>query len=725
MPETTTLPEVAYGLDVEGDTKWEVVRVHFAEGLSELYEGTLEVARAEGGDPRELLGSRCVLTATRGEATRRRCGVIVAVRDRGWVARRRVVELQVAPTLWLLGLRTTWRIFQEVHAIAVVEEVLKEAGIYQGALLVKRLGSPDPLPREYCTQYGETDLAFVRRLLEEEGVTFGFSHEGAKEALVLTNGGQADIFPRLDTGGAVPVMGQGGETETRETVRALDRAEQVVLSGVRLRDYDFTHPTAIIEQKRGAADALGERSRMEYPARVTLGAYNAGSHVYGESDVRRLATVREEESLAPAVTFHGWSNVTALEPGQVLEVLREDSDTTEEVLVVRVTHLGEAPEVLHLDEGGRSKEDRYHNAFACVPAWLHFRPARVTPKPRAMTPQSAVVVAEPKASADTICTDAHGRVKVRFQWDRPPERPASQSAKNASCWVRTTQAWAGAGWGFVFLPRVGMEVLVQYLDADPDRPVVTGCLYNAVNTPPEKLPDTKTKSILRTQSTPGTGHNELSFEDEGGKEVVHLRAQKDYTELVLNDHTVDVKHDEKGAIGNDQTWTVGHDRLVTVKNDDTLNVEKNRSVVVTENDTLEVSKNLSVTVFEASTFTVSKTHTMAIDEGMTCRVGGNSGTLLEMKPQTIKLTCGQTAIEMTESAITLTAGGVTVKLDQSAGVKATATSQVLELSMSEAKLAGAMATVSAQATLSLEGQATAKLASSGITQVQGSLVKIN
>jgi len=290
MPDNTTLPEVVYALDIEGDTQWEVVRLHFTEGLSTLYDGVLEVARAEGADPRALIGSRCVVTAQRGEVTHRRCGVIVSTRDRGWVSRRRVVELQVAPALWLLGLRTTWRIFQDLHAVAVVEEVLKEAGLYQGSELQKRLGGLELPPREYCTQYGETDLAFVRRLLEEEGVTFGFTHEGAKETLVLTNGGQADVFPKLDLGGPALVVGQGGETHARETVRTLDRAEVVVHTGVRLRDYDFTHPTAIIEQKRGAADALGERARMEYPGRVTLGAYNSGSHVYGESDVRRLAT---------------------------------------------------------------------------------------------------------------------------------------------------------------------------------------------------------------------------------------------------------------------------------------------------------------------------------------------------------------------------------------------------------------------------------------------------
>ncbi len=700
MPDTTTLPEVAYGLTVSGDTSWEVVRVHLSESLSGLYDCALEIARDGDCDPRgDLLGERCVLTVQRGETTTRLCGIVCSVLDRGWVSRRRVAEVRVVPAMWLLGQRVTWRIYQELHAIEVVERVLADAALYQGEGLVKRLGDLVPGAREYCTQYGESDLDFVRRLLEEEGVTFHFDHAGETEKLVLTNGAQADIFPPLELGGPVPVMGEGGATSGRETVRALERHDRVVHSGVRLRDYDFTHPAAVLDQQRGGADAIGTRQRMEYPARATLGPY-AGK-VYGESDIRRLALTREQEVNAGAIVFYGRSNVTALRPGNVVEVVREDGDRPESLLVVRVTHVGEAPEVLHLDEtAGGSKDDRYENSFECIPSWAAWRPPRVTVKPRAMTPQSAVVVPEPKTSTDTICTDAHGRVKLRFQWDRPAERTGSQAAKNASCWVRVQQTWAGNGWGFVFLPRVGMEVLVQFLDADPDRPVVTGCLYNGAHATPEKLPDTKTKSVLRTQSTPGEGYNELHFEDEGGKEVLHLRAQRDMTELALNDHKVDYQHDEVGNVGNDQTWTVGNNRAVTVKADDTLTVEKNRAVTVNENDTLEVTKNLAVTVWEASTLTVSKTHVMAIDEGMTVKVGGNAGTRLEMKPGSITLQCSGSSLEITASAITLTQGASKVTLDASS--------------------------VSAESvTVAANGNGELTLKSGGIATLQGSLVKIN
>ncbi len=726
----STLPEVVFGLQLQGaDGPWSVVRAHVTEGLSELYECALEVACPDDVDPVTLLGKRAVLSIAREGGERRVCGVVVGALDRGWVSRRRVGELTVAPALWLLGQNTDHRIFQEVHALAVVEMVLAEAGVYQGERLVKRV-SDAPAVREYCTQYGESDLAFVRRLLEEEGLTFSFDHDGDEETLVITQGSQADVFPALETGGPVAVMGEGGATAARETVRALDRGREVVPTGVRLRDYDFTHPRSILDERREQPDALGSRVQFEYPARVTLGAYATGSKSYGESDARKLAPARLAEARLRDTYWLGRGNVTGLQPGRVIEVLREDATEVDKLLVVRVTHAGEAPEVLHLDDatGGRGSAglDRYANQFECVAADTPYRPARRTAKPRALTPQSAVVVPEPKDSTDPIATDAHGRVKVCFQWDRPSERPARQAAKNASCWVRTQQAWAGNGWGFVFLPRVGMEVLVQFLDADPDRPVVTGCLYNGVNRTPEALPDKKSRSVLRTHDTPdGDGYNELAFEDLHGSELVYLRAQKDLSEKVFNDHLAEYDHDETVTVGNDQTLTVKHDRAATIENDDTLAVTNNRKATVGGNDTLEVDKNLSVTVFEASTLTVSKTHTVSIDEGLKVTVGGNAGTRLEMKPESIRLSYQTCKIEMTASGITLQVGGNKIEMTASA-VKTTVGVSSIDVGMTAVTVESITSKLTGAGGSKLEAApGSVTVSSPGTTTVLGSLVKIN
>ncbi|MFO0610924.1 MAG: type VI secretion system tip protein TssI/VgrG [Polyangiales bacterium] len=715
-----------FSLTLPDGATWRVVRAHYAESFSELFECVVEAASSGSEDPLSYLRGKAVFafgTAKEDDPRVRYIGGIVAgVVDRGWIAQRRVAEFRIVPRLWLLDQSTNYRVFQNLDALAIVEMVLDEHKIYMGKERVKE--TPDPLPkREYCTQYGESDLAFVRRLLEEEGIGFLFKQDWAAGAgdplapqiaqhpdtLVLGQWSKTDAFPLTITT-PIDVVGEGGATSGAETIRTLEHVAAVVSTGHRLRDYDFTRAAQVIDEKRDQADALGSRVRIEYPGRVTLGALSGNT--YGESDAKRLAPLRLQETETGSGYTSGRGDVVAFGPGAVFQVMREGGAAAEKFLATRVTHRCEAPEVLYLDSGsgsGASRRDRYVNTFECIPPTQGYRPARVTPKPRALTPQSAVVVPEPKTSTDPICTDAYGRVKVRFQWARPDERPADEKPKNDSCWIRTTQAWAGDRWGFVFLPRVGMEVLVQFLDADPDRPVVTGCLYNSVNMPPEVLPGAKTKSILRTQNTPtGAGYNELSFEDEVNKELVYLRAQKDLTEKVFNDHTADYDHDETVTVGNDQTFTVKHDRKATVQNDDSLDVTMNRRATVGGNDSLEVEKNLSVTVFAESTLTVSKTHVMSIDEGLTVKVGGNSGSKLEMLPASIKLTIGSSKIEMTASTILVQTG-----------------SSKLDLAAAAASLESTKVEVKATATAAVQAGATLDLKASGVTTVAGALVKIN
>lgn len=729
-----------FSLSLPDGATWDVVRANYTESFSELFECVVEAASTGQEDPVSYVAGKAIFAfgASKGGDPHVRyvSGIVAGIVDRGWMAQRRVVEFRIVPRLWLLGQSTNYRVFQDVSALEIVDAVLDEHKLYMGKERVKE--TPDPLPkREYCTQYGESDLAFVRRLLEEEGIGFMFKQDWSPAAgdpmkpviashpdtLVIGQWSKDDAFP-LTIATPVDVVGEGGATSGVETIRTLEHVVEVVSTGHRLRDYDFTRAAKIIDEKRDAADKLGSRMQIEYPGRVTLGPLSGTT--YGDSDVRRLTPLRQQETESGSGCTMGRGDVVAFSPGQVFQVMREGGTAAEKFLATRVTHLCEAPEVLYLDEtsgSDASQRDRYVNTFECVPPTLGYRPARVTPKPRALTPQSAVVVPEPKTSTDPICTDAYGRVKVRFQWMRSAERTPDQTAKNDSCWIRTLQTWAGPGWGFVFLPRVGMEVLVQFLDADPDRPVVTGCLYNSVNMPPEALPANKSKSILRTQNTPtGHGYNELSFEDQEKKELVYLRAQKDLTEKVFNDHTADYDHDEKVTIGNDQTHLVKRDRKATVERDDTLAVTRNRRATVDGNDSLEVTKNLDVTVFAASTLTVSKTHVMSIDEGLTIKVGGNSGSKLEMLPASIKLTIGSSKIEMTSSMVTVLNGASKIELSAS-GVKAEGATFEAKAT-TNATLEGLNTAVKGTAKASIEG-GMVDVKGSGITTIAGALVKIN
>ena len=744
MPQSP-LPEVEFSVQFQSGGAWSLVRLHATEALNEVYEYALEVATREALTPSDLLGGTAVVTLARDGADRKLCGLVAAVTDRGFVGAHRVAEVVLVPALWTLGQRTSTRIFQEVDALAAVELVLREAGVYQGAAFEKVIAITLPV-REYCTQYEETDLAFVRRLLEEEGLAFYFKHEGETETLVIADGSHDGAYVKLsskslpgnaDRAKCLPVEGQGGATDDRETVRNWEPAWETVPTAVSLRDYDFTHPDAILTEQEKAAGARGDRTRFEYPARFVLGPYQGT--VYGAPNTARVGAVRLAQATGRASGARARSNMTLVHPGMKVDVMLEDASEALTRVVTRVVHTGEAPEVLYQDRNaggeGSSRFDRYSNVFDSIADDVVYRPARVTPRPRALSPQSAKVVADTASSTEKIHTDEYGRVKVQFQWDRPSERPGNQSAKAPSCWLRVAQAWAGEGWGFLFIPRIGMEVVVQFLDGDPDRPFVAQCLYNATHLPPVTLPGQKTHSVIRSQSVPGTGaksqngFNELSFEDGDGQEEVYLHAQRNQREKVLNDHLVEVDHDETETVLNDQTHTVGRHRTTKVRGNEVHSVTGdseaegagevgNRTTKIAGNDSTEVEKDVTLNIFGKSTVTVAKTHTVTVDERITETVGGAADARLDMAPDAITVSIGPTKLKLTKQNALLEVSGVKIEM--------TATSITLDVNGNKVELAPAGVTTKTVAGAKIEAQGpNVTVQSPAIVQVQGSLVKIN
>ena len=671
--------EVQFGLEA-GGVAWRVVEARATEGLSALYECSVEAATDDFDvSPPRLLGAAAALTLTRGSLRRRFVGVVAAVEDKGVTSDQRVVELTVVPSLWLLGQRSDRRVFQDADALSIVREVLRSAGIYQAdGQLVERLSPQHYRPREYCVQCGETDLDFVRRLLEEEGVSFYFP-EGDVDALALADASAAGCWAQVPTldGGPVEAVADDAPRAAAEWVRQFVPGDALRPTDVTARDTDFTHPDAAAAMTASRPATRGARSLYEFPGRFVLGPYDEGGRTYGAHDGARKAQVRFEAEAVMAQSARGQGNVTGFSAGAAF-ALRQSlrADVPERYLVTRVIHVGSAPEVLLPRESATTAESRYRNLFECVPAETPYRPPRVTPKTHA-APQSAVVVAAP-SSSEEIETDAYGRVLVRFAWDRP-ERRSSAQPERASCWLRVAQAWSGDGWGVVFTPRVGTEVLVQFLDGDPDRPVVTGCLYNAGLAPPVELPAKKSQSVLRTRSTPGSdGYNELRFEDLAGEEEVSFHAQRDHREKVLRDHRAEVDRDEALRVGRDQTAEVERHRKASVGGDDTLEVEGKHGVVVHGSASLHSDGK----------------HTLTADEKITVECGGGGGSRVVLEPdgvtiegsQRLTLKCGGAQVALTPSKVVLSSGsGATVELD------------------------GAMVTINGAATVS----------------VQGGLVKIN
>ncbi len=601
----TSLPEVDFSFTSTAAPSglWTVSRFSVHEALSELFEAVIDMTGEEGADLEAILGRAAELVVTRASLTRRFQGVVRAVEEFGSTPSGRHVRVRLVPSLWLLSQRVDARIFQGLTAVEVVREVLQTAGLYQGPdeLDTQALDHASYAPRECCVQYRESDLAFVMRLLEDEGVTFYVRHDLARETLVLAADEDADAFPRaaptLD-GGPVRVMGEGGATHDAETVRALESTVSLQPTGVTLREWDFTRPfdAAMASPARESATTVsfpsepGARSIYEYPARAALLRYSERDGYYHGDDLARRAERRFDEYEGRQRGARGAGVVTGYAPGLRTALVNESEVALGPFVLTAVSHEGCAsrgPDDLDAPRG----EDRYRNAFEMLSIERVFRPARHTPKPVIQGPQTATVMARP-GSPDEVCVDAYGRVLVRFHWERPERRAPSQRTRAASCWVRVSQPWAGDGWGVVFNPRVGMEVVVQFLDGDPDRPLVTGCVYNLHNPPPPlgSVVERRTRSTIRTASSPGgDGFNELSFEDAAGAEQVYVHAQRDLVAEVERDREVSVGNDQRRRVSRDDALDVGRDQTIrvagtqraSVARDQSLHVEGSRSERVT------------------------------------------------------------------------------------------------------------------------------------------------
>jgi len=575
----------------------------------------------------------------------------------------------------------------------VVRDVLDAAGLYPGEACSPPPAERDvPAPREYCVQAAESDLDFVRRLLAEEGILFTFG-AGGTDTVELFDARSASGRPRVPAAaaGPLPLHGGGDATASGEGLRRLDVTAAVTTRSVALRDHDFSHPQVPL----GAGEPRAGGSVERYPARFVLGAYDEGAHRYGSPNAQRTARVALQEHVAAAAGARGEGDVTGMRAGDTFAVTEAGERALEGTfLVTAVLHVGHAPDV-SLADGGASGLDRYRNRFECVPvahAWAPPAP----PRPRAEHAQVAVVTAEP-GSDEEICTDFYGRVLVRFPWDRPERRRAPQDSKRSSCWLRVMQPWAGAHWGFHFTPRVGMEVIVHFVDGDPDRPYVAGCLPNAVNVPPVELPLHKTQSAIRTRSSPrAEGYNELRFEDLAGSEEVYVRAQRDQRVEVLHDRALTVGRDARAEVMRDESRFVGRDHTVDVGGHETHSVERDRTLSVTGNNTHDVGGHHTLTVHASLTVHADERGRVSTADGLVLEVGGGSGTATTMTPDDVttsapkhhrvkvgdeaaaemsaeryalkvpkgvSLLCGETRIEMGEDKIVLqTQGGAKIEL---------------------------------------------------------------
>ncbi len=517
---------------------------------------------------------------------------------------------EIVPWAWFLTQTRDCRIFQDLSVPDIVRTIFGEYAFAD--FLLKLQGSYQP--REYCVQYRETDMAFVARLLEEEGIFFYFAHEDGKHTLVLADGASGWATA---TNERVTFQTEVDQALAPDAMQGFAKRQAVRPGKLTLRDYNFERPTVDLTSK-----ATGTAGRdfevFEYPG---------GYATQAEGD--QLATTMQTAEDATRTLFLGTTRHRGLVPGHRFDLSKHPvSGMDDSYVVLRARH--EASEPWGPATAAGDGTPAYTSDVECVALQTTFRPARTTPRPIVQGVQSAVVVGP---DGEEIFTDQYGRVKVKFVWDRE-----GRANEKSSCWIRVSQSWAGKRFGTMFLPRIGQEVLVDFLDGDPDRPIVTGRVYNGANMPPYELPANQTRSTMKSLSSKGgKGFNEIRFEDKADDEQLFVNAQRDY----------DLR------VGNDRRECVERDHHLIAKRDSVEEIDRNAHLNVKQARTTQVGGDDSLSVGGYQALHVSGAQSVKVDGAMTQSVQSHSLT----SSQSIYLNAGMNVIIEAGAQLTLKVGG--------------------------------------------------------------------
>lgn len=630
------------------------------------FEVTLLAEQAEGNpskvDPRELLGTCATITIGLAEGKKRYIHGLIrrfaqGERDHEFARYR----AEIVPALSLLEMSSHCRIYQNMSAQEVIESVLNEYSMVNYSM---ELNGPFT-KRDYCTQYRETDLSFISRLMEEEGIFYFFRHTDGNHTMVLADGTGA--YKNCPVGHEV-VFGPGRLTAEEGLLDSWEHRHQLITGKWTLRDHDFQQPRNRLEAESPAvqpADAAKSLEMYDFPggyARFFNNPDQRTGDVQNEGDA--FAELRMEMEEAQVEIVEGGGNSYGFTSGYVIKVSsRGDQQVSGEYLLTSVQHSASQAPAYDGTTGGAG----YSNRFVCIPKAVTFRPPLVTHKPVISGLQTAKVVDESDSGAtEEIWPDKYGRVRVRFPWDRE---------NKFACWVRVAQQRAGKHWGFIWIPRVGDEVVISFLEGDPDQPLIVGSLYNADNPVPYTLPANKTQSGIKTKSSPQAGtdnYNEIFIEDKKGSELIRVHAEKDLLTEVENDETRTVDHDRTTTIKNHETKTVkeGDETHTVEKGKRTVKIQGNESLEVTQGDhTIQVKQGKQETKVDMGDQNNEvgmgnqknnvKMGNITTEAGM-----GNISTEAKLGNITIKAALGKITLEALQG-IELKVGPSTVKIDMS------------------------------------------------------------
>lgn len=572
----------------------------------------------------------------------------------------------IVPWTWLLTRMSNIRIFQELTVPDIIERLLQERGFSDFSLRLH--GHYER--RVYCVQYRETDFNFIARLMEEEGIFYFFEHESGKHTLVLADSSvENPPCPEHET--ARYRHAAGGVSLEDDFIDHLEVKQEIRVGKFTLNDYNFETPMTKLKVETESRVKLGPGTREIYDYPAEYAKYSQGESI---------ANVLMEAEEAQITTLHGSSSCRGFSSGyrfRLEDYFREDM-TDKSYVLMEVTHTASSNVSSSDDQGGAS----YHNSFSCIPHDIPFRPSRRTPKPIVEGVQTAVVVGPP---GEEIYTDKYGRIKVQFHWDRE-----GKYNENSSCWMRVRQSASGPSWGSIYIPRIGQEVVVEFIEGDPDRPIVTGCVYNGSNSPPFSLPGSMMVMGWKSNSTPGGGgYNEITLNDSKGKEKITIHGQYDMNTTVEHDQTIKIK------TGNRKLDIDAGTNTTTVKGTDSLTVKAgSRTVTVTGGDYKATSTDGAVKIL------------------------GNGGG--------VNITGNSKGVEIggTGKGVTITGnGGPGVKISGTPNMEATGASKAA-ISSPEVDIGNGTIKIHGTSIELSAGGGTVKIGAGGVS-IQGGIVKIN
>lgn len=585
------------------------------EHLGQLFNYDVQFAsKDENIDLSALLGTSMTVTVSpQDDWVRYFNGMVCEASQTGVVVIDNLSYAQYAvrlvPKPWLLRQKVDCRIYTKMSVSAIVQQVLSDAGFTDVRLSL----SAHYVEREYCVQYRESCFNFISRLMEQEGIYYYFTHDKTSHTMVLADGVSAhSVTPDFSQVPYQPENDSG--LRSKATINRWSCSRGLDAAKFQLTDYDpMASKTALLATGDTAghrsAGAVGEMVAFDYP----------GLH----DDVsvgKQFAQVRAEAVSASRSHYQGSTGAGSIRIGGLFTL----SDYPRAALNMEYLIVGTSIQLSGggVVSGGNDASAAFSCNFQAIESSKPYRSLPTAVKPTVVGLQTAIVCGSD--TAEDIAVDANGRVQVTFHWNTPDKPDAA-----SSCPVRVASPWAGKAWGAVSIPRVGQEVVVSFLEGDPDRPLIIGSVYNDINTPPYTLPDNKTQSGIKSRSLLGGADdaNELRFEDKAGSEQFFIHAQKDMVEEVENDHTVTIDHDETVTIKNDQTETIQHDRKITVQNEDKLDVTANATSTIGQKFKLSAGTEIEL-VTGASSIVMKSSGDIEI-KGVNIKITGQMGVKIE------------------------------------------------------------------------------------------------